>query len=296
MAKDLAAAYPVVREYFAVADDVLGVSLSSLCFDGPEADLNDTYNTQPALFVAGVATLEALRAHAPQVKPVCAAGHSLGELTAFYAAGALSFADGLRLVRERGRVMKAAGQARPGAMAALLGLDADAVRAVCQQATNETGGTVVLANDNCPGQIVISGEVAALDHAMGLAKAAGAKRAIKLAVSIASHSPLMNDAAREFQTALNQASVQPAALPVFGNVTAEVVSAPEAIRSELTRQLTGTVRWTESVRAMVAHGATEFVELGPKDVLAGLIRKIDPAVTVTSINSQGALESFLQNA
>ncbi|RMG87586.1 MAG: ACP S-malonyltransferase, partial [Chloroflexi bacterium] len=163
MGKDLAEAYSIARETFENADDILGISLSTLCFEGPEESLNDTINTQPALYVTGIATLRALQQEVPEAVPAFVAGHSLGELTALTAAGALAFEDGVRLVRERGRLMKAAGEQNPGAMAALLGLDTEAVLEVCEKASQQTGGVLVLANDNCPGQIVISGENTAID-------------------------------------------------------------------------------------------------------------------------------------
>lgn len=289
MGADVAAAYPAARAVYAEADAVLGFALSDLCFTGPEADLNATLNTQPALYVTSIALLRALQTEFPDWQPAAAAGHSLGEITALTAAGALGFADGLRLVRERGRLMTRAGERQPGAMAALLNLDADAVRAVCQQASADTGGIVVLANDNCPGQIVISGETAALDHALVLAKAAGAKRALKLAVSIAAHSPLMASAAEEFAGALAAIPFAAPTIPVYANVDAAPLTTADAIRAELEAQLTQSVRWTDSIRAMIAAGITDFYEIGSKDVLTGLLKRIDAAANGTAINSAAAI-------
>lgn len=293
MAAEFVNQYPEARDTFAEADDLLGFSLSELCAQGPEADLNATLNTQPALYVAGIAALRVLRAALPNLEPVSVAGHSLGEFTALTAAGALSFADGLRLVRERGRLMTEAGEQQPGAMAALLGLDAEAVREVCRQASAETAATVVLANDNCPGQIVISGEHAALDRALELAKAAGAKRAVKLAVSIAAHSPMMSTASQEFSEVLARVPFTQPSVTVYGNVSAQPIVTVDEIRAELGQQLTSSVRWTESVRAMVAAGVTEFVELGAKDVLTGLLRRIDSSARGAAVHDAATLTAFV---
>lgn len=295
MGKDIAAAYPVAREIFEQADDLLGFSLSRLCFEGPEDELNDTINTQPALYVCGIATLRALQAELPNAQAAMFAGHSLGEFTALAAAGSLTFADGLRLVRERGRLMKAAGDASPGAMAAVLGLDTEVVREVCARASSETGGVLVLANDNCPGQVVISGDGEALERGMTLAKEAGARRALKLAVSIAAHSPLMQPAADDFSRALDETPFEMPKAPVYGNVNAAPLETVDAIRHELRVQLTQSVRWTESVRAMAAGGAQRFVELGPKDVLTGLLKRIDDTRTGVALNSAAAVQQFVQS-
>ena len=293
MTKDLADAYPVVRETLQEADNILGIALSDLMFDGPEADLNDTLNTQPALYVSGIATLRALQAELPEADAAFMAGHSLGEFTALAAAGVFSFADGLRLVRERGRLMKAAGQAQPGAMAAILGLDASVVRDLCAQASAETGALVVLANDNCPGQVVISGEEAALDRAAELAKAAGARRALRLAVSIASHSPLMQPATEAFAQALDAVDMQPPNATVIANTTVQPLDSVAEVRQELRGQLVNSVLWTDSVRALTGAGVELFVELGPKDVLTGLLKRIDGDKTGVALNSAAAVAAFV---
>jgi len=295
MGHDIAAAFPTARDLFQQADDLLQFSLSTLCFGGPEETLTDTVNTQPALFVTSMAILRALEAQLGPLQPAAFAGHSLGELTALCAAGAVTFEDGLRLVRERGRLMKQAGEQSPGAMAAVLGLDVPAVRAVCEQASAVTGRVLVVANDNCPGQIVISGDAEALEAGVKLAKEAGAKRALKLAVSIASHSPLMSEAAASFASVLGQVSFQATTAPVYVNVTAAPVQT-EQIASELGDQLTHPVRWTESVQNMITAGITNFVEIGSKDVLSGLVRRIDPAVSVATVNSVDSLEAFVQSS
>jgi [acyl-carrier-protein] S-malonyltransferase len=294
MGADLVRSFPEAKAIFALADDVLGFSLSELCFDGPAEALNDTYNTQPALYVMGIALLGVLSAaFEDELRPAFVAGHSLGELTALTAAGALSFNDGLRLVRERGRLMNEAGQRSPGAMAAILGLEADVVREICTQIGQQTGQTLVLANDNCPGQLVISGDKEAIEAALPLATERGAKRAMPLAVSVASHSPLMKAITPDFRAALNNTPFNTPAIPVIGNVHAAPLETAEAIRAELGDQLTSTVRWTESVQAMRAHGIETFIELGPKDVLSGLVKRIDRAAARVTLNNAQTVNAFL---
>ncbi len=292
MGRDLAAVYPAAAAIYQRADELLGFAFSTLCFEGPEEALNDTINTQPALYVTSLATLAALRAALGEIQPKFAAGHSLGEFTALAAAGALTFEDGLKLVRARGRLMKEAGEKSPGAMAALLGLDAEQVRQLCAEASAAVGGVLVLANDNCPGQVVISGDNQTLDTALEMAKTAGAKRAVKLAVSIAAHSPLMESAAATFRAVLAETSFQSPKLAVYGNVSAEPLDSADAVRAELDAQLTQSVRWTESVRRMIADGALQFLELGPKDVLTGLLKRIDSSKVGIALNSAKALQDF----
>ena len=273
------ATFPDAQQLFAQADEVLGLPLSRLCFEGPEAELNDTVNNQPAIVTHSIATLRVIESRTDlkeQLKLV--AGHSLGEFSALVCAGALSFADALRLVRERGRLMKRAGQQHPGAMAAILNLDRAKLDDICAEASRVTDQPVQVANDNCPGQIVISGDRAALDKAMEMAKARGAKRCIPLAVSIAAHSPLMAGAAQEFRAALESVQWDDPHLPVIANATARPASRGDLINL-LLAQLTSPVRWTESVQFMIGKGVTRFVEVGPKDVLCGLIKRIDAAVT-----------------
>lgn len=293
MGKDIADAYPVARQTFEQADDFLGFALSDLIFSGPAENLNDTINTQPALYVTGMATMRALRSELPDAAPAFAAGHSFGEFTALAAFGALTFEDGLRLVRERGRLMKEAGEKQPGAMAALLALDIEVVREVCARAHAETGGPLVVANDNCPGQVVISGENATLDRALELAKEAGARRALKLAVSIAAHSPLMQSASDQFREAVAGTTFQVPQIPIYGNVSAAPLTDVESIRQELTAQLTSPVRWRESMEAMVARGVDVFAEIGPKDVLTGLMKRIDGSKTTANLNSVENLKRFV---
>jgi [acyl-carrier-protein] S-malonyltransferase len=290
MGQDLYEAYPEARGIFDQADKVLGFALSDLCFKGPEETLNDTINTQPAIFVTSVALLRALESHRLQV-PGFVAGHSLGEYSALVAAGAMDFAAGLQLVRERGRLMKEAGERSPGGMAAVLGLEAEVVDQVCRQARKETGGVIQVANYNSPGQIVISGDFRTRDVAIELAKAEGARRVVPLAVSIAAHSPLMECIADEFRQAVEAVESRRPAVPVVANVSAAPLENIEAIREELVQQLTSPVRWVESVQYMIGQGVTEFVEIGPKDVLKKLMRRIDKSVQATSVGDVAAVES-----
>lgn len=274
MGKSLAQTYPEARQVFEMADDLLGFALSRLMWEGPEADLNDTINTQPALLVHSIAALRVLESHYPHIRPAFVAGHSLGELTALAAAKALSFADTLRLVRWRGELMKQAGEQSPGGMAAILGLDIPTLEEICTQASN-TDDSVQIANDNCPGQVVLSGENAALERTLAAARAAGARRAIRLAVSIAAHSTLMTPAQQAFNQAVQQAPIQPPEVPVVGNVSARPLTSSDAIREDLQAQLTSRVRWTESVTWMVTQGVTTFYEIGSGKVLTGLLRRIN---------------------
>jgi [acyl-carrier-protein] S-malonyltransferase len=279
MGQTLAQASPAARQTFEEADACLGFGLSRLCWEGPEAELTDTLNAQPALLTCSVAALRALHEKLGDLTPAFVAGHSLGELSALVAAGAMEFEDGLELVRKRGEVMKAAGERTPGGMAAILNLDAPVMAEVCAEASGLTGGVVQVANDNCPGQVVISGDLAALEKAMELAKSRGARRALKLPVSIASHSPLMQSAVPDFTRAVEAVPFIAPIPPVVGNVRAQPLLDPNDLRVELPAQLVSPVRWTESVRYMLAQGVTTFVELGAKDVLTGLLKRIDPNAT-----------------
>jgi [acyl-carrier-protein] S-malonyltransferase len=294
MGADVAAEYPAAREIFHQADEILGFAFSELCFNGPEDQLNETINTQPALYICSIAILSALQAEISSVIPACTAGHSLGEFTALTAAGSLDFADGVRLVRERARLMRDAGEQCPGGMAALLGLDAAQTREVCAQARQQTGGQVVLANDNCPGQVVISGDHETVDAAIELAKNAGVKRAVELAVSVAAHSPLMKSASQELQQHIATTEFKTPSIPVYANVSAVPLNSIEAVRQELNDQLTQSVRWTESVQAMINVGIEHFVEIGSRDVLTGLLKRIDRSKSGTAINNMATLRDFIQ--
>jgi [acyl-carrier-protein] S-malonyltransferase len=290
MGQDLYEAYPEARATFDQADKVLGFALSDLCFNGPEETLNDTINTQPAIFVTSLALLGALESDRLQA-PGFVAGHSLGEYSALAAAGAMDFAAGLQLVRERGRLMKEAGERSPGGMAAVLGLETEVVDEVCRQARKETGGVIQVANYNSPGQIVISGDFRTRDVAIELAKAEGARRVVPLAVSIAAHSPLMECIVDEFRQAVEAVEFQRPLVPVVANVSATPLENIEGIREELVRQLTSSVRWVESVQYMIGQGVTEFVEIGPKDVLTKLMRRIDKSVQAMSVEDVTAVDS-----
>lgn len=292
MGKDLAEAYPAAREVFAAADEALGASLSRLCFDGPEDELTLTHHAQPALLAHGAAAWAAVRdALAPHVR--AAGGHSLGEFTAHHAAGTLPLADAARLVRRRGELMYRSGIDRPGAMAAILGLPAEAVEALCREAS--TRGVVVPANYNTPEQLVISGEVAAVERAMVLARERGAKRAIRLNVSGAFHSPLMAVAMPGLAAALDEARFAPARFAVYSNVSTEPAGPPADARRLLLEQLTSPVHWTEQVRHMAAaHPGALFVELGPGNVLTNLVRRIVPEAQTATCGTARDVDTLLQ--
>jgi len=265
---------PEVRAIFDQADALLGFSLSTLCFSGPEETLTDTLNQQPALFTTSMAMVAVLAAQdAPP--PAFVAGHSLGELSALAAAGSLTFADGLALVRRRGELMKAAGEQEPGAMAAVLGLDLPVVVDLCAQAAAQHGRPIQVANDNCPGQIVISGDKEALATAVSLANAAGARKTVVLPITIAAHSPLMASASADFGTAVDNTPIYPPSIPIIGNVTAQPLLTPEDIRAELKAQLTSSVLWTASMTYLLSQGVDTVVEVGPGDVLLSLMKRID---------------------
>ena len=276
MGRDLAEAYPSAKETFEEADSILGFSLASLMWNGPDTELNDTVNTQPALYIHSVAAWRTFTHLYPDFKPATVAGHSLGELSALTASGALPFADGLRLVRTRGVLMKRAGELNPGGMAAILGGDILMLDKLC--AESSTAEEIVqVANDNCPGQVVISGHKPALERAMEGAKAAGAKRAKALPVSIAAHSPLMDSIQKEWDAAVDACAIEKPAIPVLGNVHATLMLTAEELRADIKAQMQSRVRWTESVQVMLANGIQTYVEAGSGTVLLGLIKRIDPS-------------------
>jgi [acyl-carrier-protein] S-malonyltransferase len=277
MGRELHATSPMTQAVFDRASAALGIDIAQLCFDGPAEALNDTLNTQPAILATSVAALRALEERGT-ASPAYVAGHSMGEFSALVAAGALSLEAGTRLVRERGRLMKQAGERSPGGMAAILGLEREPLEEICAAVQGETQEFVGVANDNCPGQLVISGTFAALEHATVLAKERGAKRAVRLNVSIAAHSPLMIEAAAEFRRLLDATEFSEPTIPLVANAVARPLTDPDDIREALGRQLTSPVRWDESVRWMIAQGVTRFVEIGPKEVLTGLLRRIDHTV------------------
>lgn len=294
MGKDLVDAFPAAREVFARGDAALGEPLSQLCFEGPADVLTLTHNAQPALLAHGAAVWAIARAElAPRVRAV--AGHSLGEFTAYYAAGSVSLEDAIRIVRRRGTLMFESGVARPGAMAAILGDASVPIEEICQRASQAAdGGVVVAANYNAPGQVVISGEVAGVERAIDLLKDAGVKRAIRLAVSGAFHSPLMDSARDGLWEALRDVPLQPPEVPVYANVTAEPIRDVNTARQLLVEQLTAPVRWTDVVQRLVADFPEAlFVEMGPGSVLTGLLRKIAPAAQGMSCGTVGEVEQLL---
>jgi [acyl-carrier-protein] S-malonyltransferase len=291
MGKDLAAAFPSANAIFEQADATLGFPLSRLCFEGPDDELMATRNAQPALLTHGAAVwatvADRLRPHVR-----AAAGHSLGEFTAYYAAGAFEFPDALRLVRRRGELMFESGAKRPGAMAAILGLSEGNVEAACARALEE--GDVVPANYNTPEQLVISGEVAAVERAMAIAKELGAKRAIRLNVSGAFHSPLMEDAAEGLKVALDGAPIAATHFPVYSNVSAHPSAGSADAKKLLLRQLTSPVRWTELVRHMAEDVPDAlYVEMGPGAVLSTLVKRIIPGARTMTCGTAAEVDQLI---
>lgn len=276
MGKDLYDNNAEAKALFEEANDILGFRITDLMFAGTDEDLRQTSVTQPAIFIHSVVLARSLGA---DFKPDMVAGHSLGEFSALTAAGALSFADGLRLVAARANAMQKACELTESTMAAVIALPDEKVEEICAG----IDGIVVCANYNCPGQLVISGELAAIDAACEALKAAGAKRALKLKVGGAFHSPLMEPARAELAAAIEATDIHAPVCPVFQNVDALPHTDPAEIKANLVAQLTAPVRWTQTVRNMIADGATEFVELGPGKVLQGLVAKIDPSVAVSGM-------------
>lgn len=272
MCKDLYDAHEEAREICQAADRLLGFSLTDVMFGGSAEDLKQTKVTQPAVFLHSVVAQRLMTIE----KPDMVAGHSLGEFSALVACGALRFEDALLLVSARAQAMQAACEANPGTMAAVIGLDDEKVVEICQT----IDGVVIGANFNCPGQVVISGEIEAVEAACVALKEAGARRALRLNVGGAFHSPLMQPAAEELKAAILKTEFRKPFCPIYQNVTAKAETEPEIIRENLLKQLTAPVRWTQSVQNMIADGAKEFYEFGPGDVLKGMIRKINPDVQV----------------
>ena len=295
MGRDLAAAFAAAREVFEEVDDALKQKLSKLMFEGPEAELTLTANAQPALMTVSMAALRVLERDAKVELPKIAsyvAGHSLGEYTALAAAGALSLSDAARLLRRRGDAMQKAVPVGEGAMAALLGLDADKAAEVAREAAQ--GEVCDFANDNAPGQVVVSGAKAAVERALEIAKTKGGKRAIMLPVSAPFHCALMKPAADVMEEALAAVTIAPPRVPLIANVTAREVSDPETIRKLLVQQVTGLVRWRECVLALKGKGVAALVEIGAGKVLTGLVRRIDPELTGVSIQGPADIEAFIK--
>ncbi len=292
MGRELAERFPVAAQTFAEADAALGFPIAKLIFEGPEEELRLTENTQPALMTASVAALRVLAEHG--VRPALAAGHSLGEWSAHVAAGTFSFADAVRSVTARGRAMQQAVPAGEGAMAAVLALEGDQVAAACREAESETGRTVCAANLNSPSQNVISGAVAAVERAVALAKAKGARRAVMLPVSAPFHCSLMRPAQEEVARVLAGVAMADPNIPVAANVSGELVTTAAAARDALIRQVTGAVRWVDCMKTLIAAGAEAFIEVGPGKVLCGLLRQIDPAQKAQNVEDGASLEKTLE--
>lgn len=281
MGKELSETYPIAKQTFDEADSILGFSISNLMMNGAADELNDTVNTQPALFIHSIASYRTFSLLYPDPStgsgqafiPASVAGHSLGECSALCAARAFSFEDGLRLVRKRGELMKHAGELNSGGMAAILGLDIPTLDKVCAEASAENE-LVQVANDNCPGQVVISGAKLAVERAMVLAKTAGAKRALPLAVSIAAHSPLMDSIQAEWNQAVDATQFSNPQIPIYGNVHASMIKTADEARADLKAQMQSRVRWTETIQNMSEAGITSFVEMGTGTVLGGLVKRI----------------------
>lgn len=291
MGKDLAEAFPAARDVFDRADAALGVPLSRLCFEGPEDELTLTHNAQPALLTHGAAVWAVTRATIGATV-MAAAGHSLGEFTAYHAAESLSVEDAVRVVRRRGELMLESGKKRPGAMAAILGETSRPIEEICAEASREAG-LVVPANYNCPGQLVISGEEAGVERAMALCKDAGAKRAMRLKVSGAFHSPLMESALPGLREALDSVSFGDPHFAVYANVNGEAVTSAPRAKELLLNQLSSPVRWTDEILALTARFPDAlYLELGPGTVLSGLVKKIAPNVKTAACGTVADLEKL----
>jgi [acyl-carrier-protein] S-malonyltransferase len=287
MGKDLAEAFPSARAWFDRANATLGYDLAGICLNGPESELTKTENAQPGIFLVSWIAFELLRERLGGLSFEATAGLSLGEFTALAAAGALTFEDGLRLVRQRGRFMQEACEATQGAMAAVIGLEEKLTRDVCAEAG------VALANLNCPGQLVISGETTRIDKACELATAKGARRALPLPVAGAYHSPLMLSAQPKLQAELAAVRLNPPAVDVISNVTARPHGNPEAIRRLLLDQVTSSVLWEDSMRCLLSQGFSRFIELGPGTALTGFMKRIDRNATVLNVSDAPSLEAAL---
>ena len=288
MGKDLAEKFPSARTWFDRANTALGYDLAAICFNGPEAELTKTENAQPGIFLVSWVAFQLLKEHLPELKFDATAGLSLGEFTALTAAGAMSFEDGLRVVRQRGKFMQEACDATRGGMAAIIGLDEASTREVCAEAG------VTLANLNCPGQIVISGEAEKIAKACELGKARGAKRALPLTVAGAYHSPLMAGAQPKLQAELAQIKISQPMVPVISNVTAQAHGAPAEISVRLVEQVTSSVLWEKSMRTLLAQDFMRFIELGPGAALSGFMKRIDKSAQMLNVADAASLEATVK--
>jgi [acyl-carrier-protein] S-malonyltransferase len=280
----------VARALFEEADEVLGFALSRLMFEGDKAELDQTINTQPALYVHSVAAFRTARAEGVLPDAAFAAGHSLGEYSALAAVESLSFADGLRLVRERGRLMKMAGEANPGGMAAILNLEDATVAQLCAAASTDDE-KVQVANYNSPGQVVISGAKPAVQRAMQAATEAGARKVVALDISIAAHSPLMEIAHAPLSAQIDSTPIHPPTIPVVGNTTSTLLTSPDDIRAELKAQLMGSVRWTDTIGFLAAQGIDTVIEIGSGEVLVGLVKRINKELRRSTIGTWEQIKS-----
>ena len=288
MGKDLAEKFPAAQAWFDRANAALGYDLAAICFNGPETELTKTENAQPGIFLVSWVAFQLLQEQAPGLKFDATAGLSLGEFTALTAAGAMSFEDGLRVVRQRGKFMQEACEVTRGGMAAIIGLEEAPTREVCAEAG------VVLANLNCPGQLVISGEAEKIVKACELAKARGAKRALPLSVAGAYHSPLMASAQSKLGAELAQVKLSAPLVPVISNVTAQAHGTPAEISARLVEQVCASVRWEESMRALLAQGFTRFIELGPGTALSGFMKRIDKTAQMLNVSDAASLETTVK--
>jgi len=285
MGKDLAEKFPSAQAWFDRANAALGYDLAGICFNGPEAELTKTEHAQPGIFLVSWVAFQLLKEQAPNLKFEATAGLSLGEFTALTAAGAMSFEDGLRVVRQRGKFMQEACDVTKGGMAAIIGLDEAPTREVCAEAG------VVLANLNCPGQLVISGEAEKITKACELAKAKGAKRALPLPVAGAYHSPLMASAQPKLQAELAKVNLAASSVPVISNVNALPHGVPSRISEQLVAQVCASVRWEESMRVLLSQGFTRFIELGPGTALSGFMKRIDKTATMLNVADAASLQA-----
>jgi [acyl-carrier-protein] S-malonyltransferase len=292
MGRAMAEAYPAAAEIIARADEALGRPLSQLLYEGPSEELTLTWNTQPAILTVSIACLEALKGEC-DLSPVAVAGHSLGEYSALVAAGAMDFEDAVRTVEKRGRFMQAAVPVGVGAMYAVLGLDADKLAALCEEVSGPDGLAAV-ANDNCPGQVVISGSAKAVEQVAVLAKEAGAKRAVPLNVSAPFHCTLMDPAAKKLSGELGKIAFKTPTAPVVTNVDAKAHSDADGISDRLVQQVSGAVLWNDCVKTLSGMGVDKLVEIGPGKVLSGLTRRIDRSIGMNNIEDPDSLKAFVE--
>jgi [acyl-carrier-protein] S-malonyltransferase len=291
MGRTLAQTFPIAEDTFTQANEALEFPLSKVAWEGPAEELNDTINTQPALLAHSIAALRVLIESHSDIKPDYVAGHSMGEFSALVAAGSINYLDALHLVRTRGMLMKAAGEKAQGGMAAILGLDINTMESICTRSSSNSE-IVQVANDNCPGQVVVSGSGPALEKAMDMARKAGARRVVRLKVSIAAHTALMEHAQNEFNYAVDSASIHDPVTPTVGNVAADLLMDANEVRLDLQAQLYSRVRWTESIQFMISQGVTTFYEIGSGSVLTGLLRRIDRKVVGVSFGTPEDIEKL----